>query len=67
MTTLTSKRIAPKVYEVKVGDDVYEVDGQPHEHDSREWCVVAVTVDGDREWCTTLPTKRAALEWLGSL
>ena len=60
---MKTKRIAPRVYEVVVNGDVYHIDGQNHQHDSREWQVFLVAPT-ENEWCETYPTKRDALEHL---
>ena len=58
---LTSKRIGYKLYEVELDGVRYEVDGQNHEFDSREWQIFEEDKDGSMEWVSTEPTKKVAL------
>lgn len=60
-----------RIWEVKVDGRTFEIDGQNHEHDSREWQVFELVetpgIPGlsgpgiEREWCDTVATKRDGL------
>lgn len=54
-------RIAPSIYEERIGNRTFEIDGQNGiEYGTREWQVFETT-NGARIWCETYPTKRDAL------
>jgi len=63
---LTTKRIAHRVYATTHKGINYEIDGQNHEFDSKEWQVFAHTPNG-LEWCDTLPTKSIALSYINDI
>lgn len=62
-TKAKTKKTAYKVYEMIHKGVTYEIDGQNHELDSKEWQVFEVTSNG-RDWWETLPTKRDAIEYV---
>lgn len=57
---IKSKRIAHRIYEAWHNGVRFEIDGQNHEFDSKEWELFVY--DGDSAlWVETYPTKREAL------
>lgn len=65
-TQATTKRIGHKVYAMTHKGISYEIDGQNHEFDSKEWQLFVHTTNG-LEWYETLPTKRDAILYVLSL
>lgn len=60
---ISSKRIGPRLYQVRYNGKSFEIDGQIHEHDTGEWQLFNIT-DGpasDLNWIETYPTKKAAM------
>ena len=60
-TTIKTKRVAHRIYEFQIGGNTYQVDGQNHEFNSREWQLFVLD-NGEFEWHATYPTKREAIE-----
>jgi len=59
-STPQTKRIGHKLYQFEVEGQTFQVDGQNHEFDSREWQLF-ILQDGEFEWVQTYPTKRDAV------
>jgi hypothetical protein len=59
--TTTTKRIAHRIYEFTHNGHTFQVDGQNHEFDSKEWQLM-IFQDGNYEWVDTYPTKRDAID-----
>jgi len=63
---MKTKRIAHRVYGVTYNGKTYEIDGQNHEYDSKEWELYEVNTI-DNIWIETYPTKREALQDIPTL
>ena len=62
---MKSKRIYHRIYEVKLNDRTFHIDGQNHEYDSKEWQLFEVvpTYYGEENvWVETYCTKKAAMD-----